>query len=101
MTPYTFDLGKKTLNVTGTGAWKNITVVDNSTGEVLAEKKFYKAEFDSVMNNEEFKNYIDLAMESLMVKRMKNDAEMEIDAESYEEVRSIAMNMEDEIILPE
>jgi len=97
----TFDLGEKTLNVTGTGAWKNVTVVDNSTGEVLAEKKFYKAEFDSVMNDEEFKNYIDLAIESLMVKRMKNTTEMEIDPESYEEIRSISMDMEDEIVLLE
>ena len=55
------------VNISGDGAWKELMVNDEKTGEVLAEKKFYKSEFGALMRDEKYKKYIDIAIEAAYV----------------------------------
>ena len=82
----------KEVSVSGTGAWKCFTVTDVKTGEVEIEKKFHKPKFDEIMKNSEYSKYIDNLLEVVMVKKFNEDPD--IDIESYEEVRSIALEIE-------
>jgi recombination protein RecA len=84
------------ISVSGTGAWKSLTVVNTETGEFLIEKKFHKPKFDEIMKDPEYAVYIDDLLEVVMVKKM-NPSEYAIDVESYEEVRSIGMELTGEI----
>lgn len=43
----------KTINVSGDGAWKELNVVDDKTGEVVIEKKFYKSEFGELLKDKQ------------------------------------------------
>ena len=52
------------------------------------------------MKNPEYTKYIDGLLEKAMVKKMSSE-DPDIDTESYEEVRSLSMELEDEIISPE
>ena len=40
------------INISGEGAWKELSVVAEKTGEVVVEKKFYKSEFGSLMKDD-------------------------------------------------
>jgi len=91
----------KVIEISGTGSWKSLTVVNATTGELLAEKKFYKADFDQVLNSEEFGPYCNQLLEASMIRVMEVPSEMSIDPESYEEVRSIAMDLETIAVDPE
>tara|TARA_B100000214_G_scaffold46392_2_gene29200 strand:- start:6396 stop:7571 length:1176 start_codon:yes stop_codon:yes gene_type:complete len=83
----------KEVSVRGTGAWKSLVVTNTDTGEILVEKKFHKPKFNEIMNNPEYKSYVDGLLERAMIKKM-NNTEFDIDAESYEEIRSIALEAE-------
>lgn len=48
----------KDINISGEGAWKELTVSDSKTGEVILEKKFYKSEFGSLLKDEKYQSYI-------------------------------------------
>ena len=74
-------------------------VSDVKTGEVLVDKKFYKADFDKVMTDPEFSPYVDALLEKALVRKLSD--EMDIDAESYEEIRAVSMELHDEVIDPE
>ena len=87
------------MEIAGTGSWKTFTVADQKTGELLIEKKFYKADFDQVMNNPEYSPYIDTLLESALVRKLSE--EVDIDVESYEEIRAVSMEMSDNILDPE
>jgi len=39
------------INISGEGAWKELSVVNEKTGEVVVEKKFYKSEFGALMKD--------------------------------------------------
>ena len=43
----------KTINVSGEGAWKELSFVDDKTGEVVIEKKFYKSEFGELLRDKQ------------------------------------------------
>lgn len=86
-------IGGKEVAVRGTGAWKSLVVTDTDTGEILVEKKFHKPKFNEIMNNPDYKGYVDSLLERAMIKKM-NNSEFDIDAESYEEIRSIALEAE-------
>lgn len=88
----------KDIQLSGTGAWKSLIVNDSKTGEVLVEKKFYKADFGEVWKDKEYKHYIDNLLEASMVRRMTGREGMDIDVESYEEVRSIAMDLDEDFL---
>ena len=104
-----FDLlrkhGKETIDdyevhISGTGAWKALTVSNAKTGEVFKEKKFHKSDFQEVMNDEFLGSLIEKMLEKVLVQKSQSENEMDVDSESYEEIRSIAIQMEDEILDP-
>jgi len=91
----------KTITIAGTSAWKTLTVVDDGTKKKLLEKKFYKGDFEELINDPEYGVYIDQLLEKAMIRESVTAQDIEIDAESYEEVRSIAMELDDDILNPE
>lgn len=91
----------KEVSISGTGTWKSLIVSNSTTGEVLVEKKFYKTDFDQILASPEYSPYVDALLERVMVKKMSNDDNMNVDPESYEEVRAIAIDLETSAITPE
>ena len=89
------------IEISGTGAWKLLSVKDAVTGNKIIEKKFYKSDFDEILNDPELGKYCDLLLERAMTKRMQKADSMDIDVESYEEVKSISMDFAEELIDPE
>ena len=87
----------KTIEVSGTGAWKNFVVTCAKTGEVLVEKKFYKSDFEDVLSNPDYKDYLEDLIEQSFVKRSAKAEDLDIDSESYEEVRAIADELEESL----
>ena len=87
----------KIIEMSGTGAWKKLTVFSQNTGEVLIEKKFYKADFGEIVNDPEYGPYIEAMLEDALVRK----SQQSVDLESYEEVRAAALEIEDELISPE
>jgi len=84
----------KTYSVEGTGAWKTLSVLNNKTGEVIVEKKFTKSGMEDLLNDKEYSKHLDIMLEQVLVRRM-NEEDPEIDIESYEEVKAIAIEMEE------
>ena len=82
-------INDKEVCLSGTGAWKCLTVTNVETGEILIEKKFHKPKFDEIMSNPEYSSYIDDLLEVAMVKKM-NSGELDIDHESYVEMEAVA-----------
>jgi recombination protein RecA len=54
------------VTIAGDGAWKELIVSSEKTGEVLITKKFYKADFGEVMKDEKYKKYVDAVIESAL-----------------------------------
>ena len=81
----------------GTGGWKTLTVADNTTGEVIVEKKFRKNEFNDLLKDREYSNYVNIVLDKAMTKVMNENEFVDIDVESYEEIKSLAeeLNLED------
>jgi recombination protein RecA len=52
------------LSINGTQAWKDLTVSDAETGEVLVEKKFVKSAFDEVMKDVQYKPFVDYIIDA-------------------------------------
>ena len=89
------EISGKIIAVSGTGAWKHLTVSDAKTGEVLVEKKFYKSDFGEVLETPEYKCHLEDLIEHVFVRKMSDPSAAEVDTESYEEVRAIAADLED------
>ena len=85
--------------IAGSGAWKTITISSAETGEVVKEKKFYKADFEHIMQDEFFGPYVEGLLELTLVRT--DDSNSMVDPESYEEVRSVAIQLGDTILDPE
>jgi recombination protein RecA len=79
-----------TVEASGTGAWKLFNVI-SPQGEVIIEKKFHKSDFNSLLTNPEYKKYLDELIEKMLVR--KNQVEVDLDTESYEEMNSLAQEM--------
>ena len=82
------------LEVGGTGAWKTFTVLREDTGEVIVDRKFYKAEFDKLLDDPELSEFLSDLLDAAMTKKRDTESP-DVDAESYEEVRSIAMGLDE------
>jgi len=54
------------VSITGDGAWKELTISSEKTGEVLITKKFYKADFGEVMKDEKYKKYVDAVIDAAL-----------------------------------
>ena len=91
----------KVISVSGTGSWKTLIVSNQSTGEVLVEKKFYKSDFDEILEDPMYSDYCDQLIEGALTRVMSDNSNINVDTESYEEVRAISMDLEQEIVDPE
>ena len=70
--------------------------------KVLVEKKFYKTDFGEVLNDPEYKGYIDAVFNVAFADVMGNASAADLDHEAYEEVRQIALDIgDDEFVSPE
>lgn len=84
----------RTIEVSGTGAWKNILVTDSETGTVIADKKFYKQDFNEILNDPLLGPFCDDLIEAAMIRKISSEDSVDFDSDSYEEVRAVAMGME-------
>ena len=82
-------VGNYNIEISGTGAWKNLCVTTQDTGEVIVDKKFYKADFHEIINHPEFGQYVDMLLEKAMIRKNEVD-DPDIDPESYVEIREVA-----------
>lgn len=57
-----------TVFISGTGAWKEFSVC-NENGEVIVEKKFYKADFKELLENPEYADYMEALYDAALVVR--------------------------------
>lgn len=55
---------KVKVDISGTSSWKTLLVSDIQTGEILIEKKFYKSDFINIMNDPQYKPYVDAVIEA-------------------------------------
>ena len=55
------------INILGEGAWKELLVMDEKSGEEIVNKKFYKSDFGDIMNDEKYKKYIMLAIDTALI----------------------------------
>ena len=78
-----------------------MTVHDEKTGEVFVEKKFYKSDFGEILGDPAYSKYCDDLLEKVMVKVMNDNQFMNIDHESYEEVRAVSLELESNLVDPE
>ncbi len=83
---------KVEVAVTGASAWRELSVSDAETGEVFLEKKFYKAEFDEIMKDPQFKPFVDKVIEAAytLVSSEKDDESSSNEDESDEEASDAA-----------
>jgi recombination protein RecA len=86
-------VGDFSISVSGDGAWKLFTVSELSTGKTVLEKKFYKADFKELLDSPTYSLYLQDLIEAVMVRKMGEDHESDIDTDSYEEVRSALMDI--------
>ncbi len=77
------------IEVSGAGAWKNLCVTTRDSGEVIIDKKFYKADFHEIINHPEYGQYVDMLLEKAMTRKNELD-DPDIDAESYVEMSEVA-----------
>jgi len=89
----------KLISVDGTSAWKTFTVRDEKTEEIILEKKFYKPDFEDIINDPQYAEYVDALIEDAFVKR--SNLNQEVNTESYEEVRQVSFDLEDSFVSPE
>tara|TARA_A100001011_G_C14312841_1_gene846492 strand:+ start:428 stop:1579 length:1152 start_codon:yes stop_codon:yes gene_type:complete len=82
-------INNKSIKLSGSGQWKNLQVVCVQTGELLVEKKFRKKEFNIVMNDPDYKHFIDQLIEAAMVKIMNSIEHVDIDPESLVDMESL------------
>ena len=88
------EIGNYHIEISGTGAWKNISVSTLDTGEVIVDKKFYKADFDQIIKHPEFGQYVDMLLEKAMIRKNEAD-DPDIDPESYSEIQEVARQVMD------
>jgi len=83
------------VSIEGTGAWKSISLIKNETGELMEEKKFYKAEFKEIIDSPQWNPYVmaifNATYSEIMGKPLEN---ADLDPEAYEEMRQVAIDLE-------
>ena len=97
--PVTTSDGKE-VEVTGTGGWKDFTLRDPVTKEVVLTKKFHKSDFNELLNEEPYKAYLDQMIEKHMTRKMQDISHVELDDDSAVEVQAVALEL-DEMADPE
>lgn len=84
----------KSIELEGTGGWKSLIVKDAATGALILEKKFYKAEFGTIMENPEYKAFVDDLVEAHLVRKTADVSQIDIDPESLVEMQALADELE-------
>jgi len=85
-----FEYNGKRVSIDGAGAWKTL-LVTTLTGVVEIEKKFYKSDFDEIMRDPQYKEYIDVAIDKAYTKQASEIPIEDIDPDSYVENEAAAM----------
>ena len=80
--------------IEGAGSWKTISMTNTTTGEVIAEKKFYKSGFDEIIKSSDWKGAVDILIAAAMMKKLGSIEGAEIDSNSYEEVQALAQELD-------
>lgn len=80
------------VSVEGTSAWKTIKVT-NEKNENIIEKKFYKADFGDLWKDPQYKPWIDGLLEKALIRTAVSTNDLDIDPESYEEMRALRDQM--------
>jgi len=83
------------VSIEGTGAWKNLTVCSTKNGDIIEEKKFYKADFADVWASPQYKPYIDMVFNAAHASLMGSTSGADVDPESFEEIRQISLTLEE------
>ena len=86
--------------IEGTGAWKTMKVT-NEKNENIIEKKFYKADFGEMWKDPQYKPWIDGLLAKSLIRTSVGTADLDIDPESYEEMRALKDQMVGADIDPE
>ncbi len=79
----------KSYQVSGTGGWKSIEMFDEN-GKLIDSKKFRKTEFDEVIADDFWGPIVDIILKDAMIKKMGTSDGVDIDTESYEEMKALA-----------
>ena len=75
----------KSISIQGTSAWKDFLVIDEKTGQILHNKKFYKNDFrKDILEVEEYKPFINDLIESALVRENAKNDDVQIDQNGYE-----------------
>jgi len=82
-----YEVGNLEINIAGTGAWKQFTVIDTKTNQIVEDKKFRKSDFYELINSPQYREYILDALDVCMTKKFNNDPD--IDAESFVEMEAL------------
>jgi recombination protein RecA len=85
-----FEYNGKKICIDGAGAWKTLLVTTMS-GAIEIEKKFYKADFDKIMFDPLYKEYVDAAIDKAYTKSASDIMAEDIDPDSYVENEAAAM----------
>lgn len=89
-------IGDNIVVVSGDGGWKVFTVTSISQSKVILEKKFYKGDFAELLASPVYGPHLQDLIEAVMVKKIGEEHESNIDTDSYEEVRSALMDIAEE-----
>jgi hypothetical protein len=84
------------VSIEGTAAWKTMRVT-NEKNENIIEKKFHKTDFGEMWKDPQYKPWIDGLLEKALIRTSVNTADLDIDPESYEEMRALRDQMTGDI----
>jgi len=94
-------IGDNEVSVSGTSAWKVLTVRNVKTGDAVIEKKFYKPDFHEILADPQYSSYLEDLLDRAMIRKMTTPDGLVIDPESYEEVRALSLDLESDFVDPE
>jgi recombination protein RecA len=80
------------VSIEGTAAWKTMRVT-NEKNENIIEKKFHKTDFGQMWKDPQYKPWIDGLLTKALIRTSVNTADLDIDPESYEEMRALKDQM--------
>lgn len=83
------------IDVGGSSAWKHM-LVTSPEGEIIIEKKFHKSDFGDMLRDAQYKHYLEDLIEKVFVKSKVTSNDIDIDHESYEEVKSLSNELAQE-----
>jgi hypothetical protein len=70
------EVSGKTVSISGDAAWKTFTVMNNKTGEIETEIKFYKQEFmQKVVNKPEYSDYVNALLDAALILNANENTE--------------------------